>query len=418
LQGMLKGIHDDPDTPPEVKKLIEQTTSKGNPLFLLLGIIAGGMFLINMIQGVSEPLKNASTQKQERIFKTFRMDPMSIITAWRRDPEKYAWLFDDLKDQGWTEERISAVKFLTEFMPSPQDLVNWQAKEVFEPKMIERYGLDDEFEGLDLSLFAKVGVSEEHAKNYWRAHWEHASWMQVVEMLHRGQLTEAEVWEWFRLVEIPPFWRDKLIAISWNVPTRVDVRRWWDLRTIDEPRLREIYTAQGYHDKDLEDYVLWTKVYTAWPDLVARWKNGWISEGDLRAELVAMGMPGARVDELIQTKIKAASGERTAGEKDLTKTDIIKGVKTGRVTRAQGIELLEDLGYSEDEADFILFINIPPDEEEVQVAARELTKADIQAGLKTKQINESEARSRLIALRYLPADADILMGIFKARIKP
>ena len=287
-----------------------------------------------------------------------RLDPMSVITAWRRDPEKYSKFIRDLVDTGWDAERIEALKFITLFYPAPADLIRWQAREVFEPEMIARYGLDDEFGAIDKEPFYKAGMTDEQIKNYWRAHWEHASWMQVVEMLRRGQLTEEEVRDWFRVVEIPPFWRDKLIAISYAVPTRVDVRRWWDMRTISEERLREVYAWQGYHGKDLDDYVLWTKVYVAFPDLIARYKNGWLSEAEAKAELAATGLEEPRLSELWETKFKKEKAGRTTKERELTKSEIVKGVKKEVLSMSEGIELLMDMGYDEDEADYIMTINL------------------------------------------------------------
>jgi hypothetical protein len=177
-------------------------------------------------------------------------------------------------------------------------------------------------------------------------------------MLHRGLITEQEFYEWFRLVEVVPYWRDNLIQTAYTWPTRVDVRRWWDMRTIDEPRLRELYSGMGYRGKNLDDYVLWTKVYVAFPDLMARWSNGWITEETVRSELVALGMPSDRVEEMMQQKIKPSEPARTTADKNLTKTEIYKGVKKELITWEQGIELLMDLGYSESEADYILAINV------------------------------------------------------------
>ncbi|GAI52064.1 unnamed protein product, partial [marine sediment metagenome] len=111
------------------------------------------------------------------------------------------------------------------------------------------------------------------------------------------------------------YWQDLLLELVKAVPTRVDVRRFWDMRTIDEARLREIYHAQGYYGKDLEDYVLWTKVYVAFPDLIARFTKGWITEDDVRSELIALGMPAERVETMIQTKIKKVAGERVEPER-------------------------------------------------------------------------------------------------------
>lgn len=347
-----------PSTPPEVKALLERFQKGGFHPMIILGVVMAVAMVIQAVQALWTPTNKQMSYAEEKIAQTYRFDAMPIITAWRRDPEKYAWLFGDLKDLGWSDERIEALKFLTQFYPSPGDLVHWQAREVFEPAMVERYGLDAELGEITKDPFYKAGMTDEQITNYWRAHWEHASWIQVVEMLRRGQLTEDQVRDWFRLVEIPPFWRDKLIAISYEVPTRVDVRRFWDMRTIDEARLREIYQWHGYHGKDLDDYVLWTKVYTAFPDLVARWTKGWITEDDVRSELIDLGMPADRVEEMIQTKIEPVSGERVAGERDLTKTDIIKGVKKEVISWSEGIELLIDMGYSEEEADYILTINI------------------------------------------------------------
>jgi len=384
----------------------------------LLGYSAGGTAVGSLIGSTIGPWLKLLEYKGLGLAKPYRLDPLAVITAWRRDKPAYEKLFDDLRDQGWNDERIEALKYLTLFYPAPADLIHWQAREVFEPEMIARYGLDDEFGAIEKEPFYKAGMTDEQILNYWRAHWEHASWQQVVEMLHRGQLTEEEVWDWFRVVEIPPFWRDKLIAISWNVPTRVDVRRFWDMRTITEERLREVYAAQGYHGKDLDDYVLWTKVYVAYPDLLARWSKGWITMDDVRSELVGLGMPAARVEEMIQTKIKPAESERVSSERDLTKTDIYKGVKQGVLARGEGIELLMDLGFDEDEADYLLAINIPTDETAAVVSERQLSKTDILNGLKTEVITRTEALDKLLGLRYSATDAEFLLKIYDAQVKP
>jgi len=431
IQSLTQQFIDDPNTPPELRAYLKQMPKRGHPAIIVAGVIFGLLMLIPMVTGAFQSLGNLWMYTQDRKLKTFRLDPLSVITAWRRDKVAYVKLFDDLKDQGWSDDRIEALKFVTLFYPSPQDLITWQAREVFEPTMIARYGLDDEFEAIEKEPFYKAGMTDEQIRNYWRAHWEHASWMQVVEMLRRGQLTESEVRDWFRLVEIPPFWRDKLIAISREVPTRVDVRRFWDMRTIDEARLREIYTWQGYYGKDLDDYVLWTKVYVAFPDLIMRWTNGWISLDDVRAELTRLGMPANRVEEMLQTKMKAAKPERTAKERDLTKAEIVKGVKKEIIPPSEGIELLMDMGYDEDEADFILAINIAaeagspetfaefkeltqkwrksvgkeakPVTEELKAAAAELVRLSGEVDSLKKSI-EAEERT-LIEQEVLPAEA-------------
>ena len=418
MKDTLTRIINIPSLPPDIKKALEDSLSvadwqrtQSGWFWYLIGILPS-------ILSSGTAFANLVSYDVETLQRTYRLNPLEVITAWRRDKPKYEQYFNDLIEQGWSDERIEALKFFSEFYPAPADLINWQAKEVFEPEMITRYGLDDEFEAIDKDPFYKAGMTDEQIKNFWRAHWEHASWQQVVEMLHRGLMTEAEVRDWFRVVEIPPFWRQKLIDSAYTWPTRVDVRRWWDMRTIDEAELRRLYSGMGYRGDNLENYLLWTKVYTAFPDLIARWTRGWITIDDVRAELIGLGMPAARVEEMIQTKIKPEGAERVSGERDVTKTDIYKGVKQGVITRGEAIELLTELGFDEDEADYLLAINIPVDEEDEVVKGRQLTKTDIINGLKTEVVTEAEARTRLMELRYSGIDADFLLDIFKATIKP
>ena len=354
----LAKIADNPETPQDIKDIIDKLLAGKKPLPLLILIPLAVAMFIPQATAIVQPLGNIIRYSQEKLFHSYRLDPISVITAWRRDPAAYEKYFADLKDQGWDDDRIEALKFFTLFYPSPMDLVRWQAREVFEPAMIEKYGLKDELGELRREDFYKAGMSDEQIDNFWMAHWEHPELRTIIEMLRRTDFSEDDMRDWFRLVEIPPYWRDKLIEISYEIPTRVDVRRWWDMRTIDEARLRELYAFQGYHGKDLDDYVLWTKVYVAFPDLIARWKNGWITLDDVKRELTGYGMPAARLEELIQTKIKSAEPERTTTERDLTKTEIYKGVKTGLITWGEGLELLMDLGYDADEADYILTVNV------------------------------------------------------------
>lgn len=440
MRETLEWIAAEPDLPPGMSAAILKTLGKGNILEVAHGWLITGLFFIPALLASTQAQANLIGYKHESLLHSYRLDPISVINAWRRDPAAYEKYFADLKDQGWSDGRIDALKFFTEFIPTADEQTLWLAREVFEPIMVDRYGLDDELPNYLETDFSKVGVNPDQMKNKWRAHWEHASFMQVIEMLHRGLLSldkvmppepatpagwdardvegEAALYDWYRLVEIPPFWRDRLTAMSWNVPTRVDVRRWWDLRTIDEAELRNVYHRQGYHGKDLDNYVLWTKVYVAFPDLLSRWTNGWITEAEVRSEIVALGMPEARVNELMQTKIKSAQPARVASERDLTKTDIYKGIKADRITRSEGIELLMDLGFDEDEADILLATNIPEDDTDVVVAQRELSKTDLRAGLAAEELTEAEVVDRLQRLRYTLADSQLLLRIFKATITP
>jgi hypothetical protein len=418
VNTIIDRLRDDPNTPAFLKPFLEGTKTKGNPALIVVGIVFAVIMFIGLIQGTFRPLGNLSEYVQEKVTKTFRLDPISVITAWRRDKPTYEKYFDDLRDQGWSDERIEALKFFTEIIPGVQDLIRMGVREAFDEDFVKKWEMDAEFYKMPVEWAEKLGYSREWSKYSWRAHWELPSVLLGYEMLHRDIIKPGELDDLMAALDIMPGWRKKLVALSWNIPTRVDVRRFWDMRTIDEARLREIYTALGYHGQDLEDYVLWTKIYTDFPDLLARYKNGWITIDQVKREIIAMGLSPERADTLIEEKIKKAAPERVATEKNLTKADIISGVKKGVITRGEGTVLLMDIGYDPVEADYILAVSIPLDDEDITVQKRELTKTDIIAGLKAGVITEPEALTKLIDLRYTTLDAQFILQIYKATITP
>ncbi len=414
----LDAIIANPLVPEEVKVFLRKSNTPGNPISAVAGMLVMVLQSFGVLLGGSQPISNILQYEQDKALKTSRLDPLSVITEIRRNPTLGTAFLEDLREQGWTDERIQVLQEITEFLPSADEQTLWLAREVFEPDQVLKYGLDDELPVYANTDFSKVGVSPGQMRNKWRAHWEHSSYIQMVEMFRRKLITREDFSEWFRLVEIAPFWREDLIEISQAWPTRVDVRRWWDMRTIDEQRLRVLYQGMGYEGQNLEDYVLWTKVFTDAPVIFARWNKGWITIDDVRDQLIGLGMPAARVDQFIQEKVQAEQPERTSKERDITKTDIYKGVKQERITRGQGLELLQDLGYDMDEADYLLSINIPEDNVASVEENRLLSKADILAGLRTGQITEAEARTRLQELRYSAVDTTLILNIFKASISP
>jgi alkylhydroperoxidase/carboxymuconolactone decarboxylase family protein YurZ len=418
VRATLTKIREHPSTSAEVKASIDNILTPHSWIFLLIAIPLAIMMFIPMVTAVSQPLGNMLRYVQDRLLRTFRLDPNAALTAWRRDKTGYNWVFDDLRDQGVPERTIETLKEQSNIIPGTQDLIRMSVREAFSPEIAEKFGQYQDPPTAVYPWAEKLGLSKEWVDRYWAAHWELPGANQGFELLHRGIITEDELKLLLRALDVMPFWRDKLIKLSWNVPTRVDTRRFWDLRTIDEKRLREIYTGLGYHAQDLEDYILWTKIYVEFPDLLARFKNGWVSLDDVRRRLLALGMDAAAAEELLQTKVQAEGAARSNAERDLTLTDIYKGVKMERITRAEAVGLIMDLGYSEDEAGFKLDVNVPTDETTSAVEQRQLAKADVLSGLKAGIITREGARQMLLQLRYAAVDVEFLLKLYDAQIKP
>jgi hypothetical protein len=398
MQSSMSKLAANPNLPPEIKAIISKATTPGKPLPLLLLIPIAAIMFIPMIMSIAAPLGRLLEYQEDKLLHSARFDPAQAITAWRRDPGKYEALFQDLRDLGWSDDKIEAWKFLTLAFPGVQDIIRFAVREVYSPEIAERFGQFEDFPTRALEDASKVGISDEVLRKYWAAHWDLPSAGQGFEMLHRGVITESDLELLLRALDVMPFWRDKLTAISWNVPTRVDIRRFYDLGVIDDARLRELYQMFGYHGADLDNIVEFTKRYV--------------------------------------------NREKTVTEKELTKAEIIKGVKKGVISWDEGVSLLKDLDYGADTADFILAINLAaaagspetydeykditekwrlsmgmsakPVPEELKAAGRELIS--IKAEVKTLEDAVKEEEAKLIPGEVLPAEATTKLDELKASL--
>jgi len=440
VRTTLTQIRDLPETPPEYKKMIDEALETKSFGVLIMIVVSLGAMIFGMVSSTQIPHLSSLLYSAQRMAEIYRLDPATITRIWLRDKPAYEELWEDLRDQGWDEDRLAVAKELAKIIPPLPDMVRFADFSAFDPEVIAKWREFYDAPGWISEPFELLGVTNEPprdwANKYWFSHWIQPGRYELGEIYRRGLLGEPLIGSEevggpggegeaekmvklaYRTMGYSAFWQEMLLQLVREVPTRVDVRRWWDMRTIDEAELRSIYQRRGYFGKDLENYVVWTKVYVAFPDLIARWSKGWITEDDVRSELLALNMPAERVEEMIQTKKKAVDAGKVDEERDLTKSEIYTGVKKGVITREEGIELLEDLNYTMEQAEFILNIHIPKDEEEAVEKTRELTKADILTGLKTAIITEEEAQARLEEIRYAPEDARTILAIFKAAAEP
>jgi len=121
--------------------------------------------------------------------------------------------------------------------------------------------------------------------------------------------------------------------------------------------LLEFYLGLNYEPYHAKLLTLWTIINLNLPDIRAMYSKGWITATVMVNEFVKLGLPVDRANDIAMTIVKAEQPERTKPEKDLTKAEIIKGVKIGVLSPAQGSELLQGIGYDSSEAMYLLYIN-------------------------------------------------------------
>jgi hypothetical protein len=123
------------------------------------------------------------------------------------------------------------------------------------------------------------------------------------EMLHRGEISESDMELLIRTHDVSPYWRDKLMAISYSPYTRVDVRRMYDAGVLGIEDVLRSYMDIGY---DLEKATRMTEFTVALSNAAERdltkadvlngFKIGYFNDEEATAQLLALGYDRAEAE--------------------------------------------------------------------------------------------------------------------------
>jgi len=131
----------------------------------------------------------------------------------------------------------------------------------------------------------------------------------------------------------------------------------YKLMMFDDEDLLRNFEEEGYSEEQSAMLTTYTILTQELPDLTAMYQKGVISGLDIITRLKKIGVPEYNATLLVQKLYDEFQIDRITQEKNLTKAEIIKGVKNNVLTTTQGASLLTDLGYDENEAMYILAIN-------------------------------------------------------------
>jgi hypothetical protein len=286
-----------------------------------------------------------------------RISEQTIRNVFYREQKPKEWAMNRLSEMGYTPERVGEIMLSWPELPTVQDLIYMVGREAFEPEVQRMFGLDQPAPGLYLEHAAKIGYPPFWAQKMWEAHWEHPGLQQVLEMFHRDILTWDQVYEYMTIVELPPFWREKIKSATYNVITRVDARRMYGTGTLSEIELFDTYRFMGYSPKD-----------------------------------------AAR---LVDFTIKYESG----ADRDVAKEDILRAYGYKDIDRPTALTWLMQIGYTDNVADFYLTQRDLTSDRDKTVKALALLRDKYTGHL----IERAEAQSRMTVLGLTPgAQADQL----------
>ncbi|MCP3678961.1 MAG: hypothetical protein GY782_01155 [Gammaproteobacteria bacterium] len=219
-----------------------------NAMLLLQGDLMTGVADADILTDIAKA--GISPQYAERYVAGVLTKPSTqdIVAYQLRIDPSLGGLEHELRKTGIHNDYFNVYKTLAHQIPPVNDLITMAVREAFTPEIAGRFG---QYEGLpkDYVTFAQQkGLTQEWAERYWAAHWTLPSVQQGFSMLHRGIIDQSDLNLLLRALDIMPFWRNKLIQLSYKPLTRVDVRRMHLLGTLDDSGVKKAYLDVGYSD--------------------------------------------------------------------------------------------------------------------------------------------------------------------------
>ena len=419
IEGVVKLIEDDPDTPdiikqltapgllpvgavggvlatfalplilgeiantalaPYMRKIGQNVDAQARSSLLDLGTLTrlhhAGLTDYNQVQedGGRQGFKESDIRAFGEMMQ-LRPTTVEQVDYWRRGILTEEQFDTELTRLGWTPTWLRRIKEAAFPPPPVQDLILMAVREVFDPEITARFGQFDDLPSEFVLWGGRIGLSEEWASRYWAAHWALPSLTQGYEMFHRltdtptdpdadsiplpsGAVTHNVIGEstlqlLMRAQDVMPFWRQGLQAIQFRTLTRVDVRRMEALGVLDSDGVFKAYLELGYKPSDAQRMLEFT---------------------------LAFNSKGKK--------------EVTQRERDLTKGDIIGLFNDGLLVQSDAVDLLQAIGYDENESQLLVNREIV---QELR-AERKAEIANVVHLASTRTIDFETAQDRLDAL--------------------
>lgn len=344
------------------------------------------------------------------------------ITEQQRDDYLAALGFDDA-------ERKAIVTAMAN-IPNVSDVLRFLVRDVFIPEFVEAFGMDKEYPQDADVWAAKLGIPHEVMQMHWRAHWELPSVSQGYEMFQRSKIDETALRRLLRAQGVEPYWRDPLIAISYQPLPRVQLRQMDSVGAITDAQLLRGYLDLGYSPEQAQMQFDFTKKYNS---RVRKKELADLTDG-LKSRVVSAVM-NATLTETEGTQLLKEIGyaeeEITAflAEARLLRQEAIskkvadligKLYVEGHRTEAEARTALSEHGYVAGEIDLIIRewnlekeLKAPSD---AQLKGRDLSASNVITAFEEGAMTEPEAMAYLKTLRYDDREATVLLAAAKYKV--
>jgi hypothetical protein len=298
-----------------------------------------------------------------------RPDVLQSVSLYLRKSITLEQLVERLHGLGVTnDDDISAILELSKFIPGPGDIVRFMVRNVEDPAIVGTFGLDDEFQakyqGLTKGWAESQGLDDETMGRFWRAHWVIPSPGQLYTMLQRLRPDNVPAGvnpnEWITTPEnvylalsendILPFWRDRLIAISYSPLGKIDARRAFQFGSIDFNGLISAYRDQGYDEEKATIVALNTQYQIRKTYQSNKWVSVYVKGGINATELNAYLMADGASQDIANATLAYADNVVKANLRETCIKALHNGYMTSGLSQQEATTALIALGQEASQA--------------------------------------------------------------------
>ena len=257
-------------------------------------------------------------------FENGDLTESQLITARENNLNEF---YANVKRQGFRELEADKLFLANRPIPSFSVMLEWLAKEVFEPGAIATFRLDEEQPTALTTYFRKYGVPDEESRKYWISHWNtigYGQWRelynrfnsrrdpthvnnQIKEYTHpktglpltfQDVIIDDEAYaEYFKVLEQTPYFRDRLLGATSepiNFTTLQDLYRYG---IINDTELKEFLRDYNWSDYNAQLIVdAWGRKFPfgdrlpKYDNIFYQYKNGLITREQAKTELETAGV--------------------------------------------------------------------------------------------------------------------------------
>lgn len=183
----------------------------------------------------------------------YQMEKLSLetyVSLYRRGQISERWFRETAKFLGFDNEAILDVLNITKYYPSVSDSITFAVREAFES--------DDKLFIHGANVIPKhfkdiaktIGLDEVWIKKFWHSHWRLLGVQQILEAFHRGFINREVLLDYLRRLDYTEQDREVILNMSYNLLTRVDVRRVFEQGLMSSRELFDYYGTLGFSEND------------------------------------------------------------------------------------------------------------------------------------------------------------------------